>query len=260
MNTTPIASFQESGIYGLINYLIKQYNGEDNPRVQAYNLLKAGRELAKKLADMRLNSLPDIALDLSRHESVYRMAGLLYIELGNTDTDAALKCLSYLYYYYQEQSLEPHEQYSLLKQKLVDGSEDSVNIESLIEDYQEQYQQQRVINNIKEYPEIMPIEDVSEQKTYFKRLYRRYGIDTLIAAIENDVRFNNRTKAVLLIRASRSIGAIAEEGTSIESVFANKALELDTSNTVVQNSYQAYMRAGDLNKLAQLKEKYPEHV
>lgn len=63
MKTIPIASFQESGIYGLINYLIEQYNGEDNPRVQAYNLLKEGRELAKKLTDMRLNSLPDIAFD-----------------------------------------------------------------------------------------------------------------------------------------------------------------------------------------------------
>ena len=33
MDTTPIASFQESGIYGLINYLAKPYNVEDNPRV-----------------------------------------------------------------------------------------------------------------------------------------------------------------------------------------------------------------------------------
>lgn len=252
-----LSAFQENGIYGLICY-VDQHADEKNTRIKAYNLLKAGRELAKKLADMRLNSLPDIALDLSRHESVYRMAGLLYIELGNTD--AALKCLSYLHYYYQEQSVEPHEQYFLIKQQLIDISEDSDNIESLVEDYQEQYQQQKIINNIKEYPETIPMEDASEQKTYFKRLYRRYGVDTLIAAIENDVRFNNRTKAVLIIRASRTIGAMAEEGTSIESVFANKALELDTSNTVVQNSYQAYMRAGDLNKLAQLKEKYPEHV
>ncbi|MEN6669687.1 hypothetical protein AAJP47_04845 [Psychrobacter sp. B38] len=257
MSSELLSNFQDSGIYGLITYL-NQNIDEKNPRVQAYNLLKAGRELAKKSADGRLGYLPDIAFDLSRHESVYRMAGLLHIELG--DTDSALKCLSYLHYYYQEQSLEPHEQYSIIKQQLVDGFEDSVNIESLIADYQEQYQQQKVINNIKEYPETMPIEDVSEQKTYFKRLYRRYGVDTLIAAIENDIRFNNRTKAVLLIRASRTIGAIAEEGTSIESVFASKALELDTSNTVVQNSYQAYMRAGDLNKLTQLKEKYPETV
>lgn len=249
--------FQENGIYGLICY-VDQHTDEKNPRIQAYNLLKAGRELAKKSAGERLSYLPDIAFDLSRHESTYRMAGLLYIELGNTDK--ALKCLSYLHYFYQEQSVEPHEQYSLLKQQLIDGFEDSVDIESLIADYQEQYQQQKIINNVKEYPETMPMEDVSEQKTYFKRLYRRYGVDTLIAAIANDVRFNNRTKAVLIIRASRTIGAIAEEGTSIESVFVNKALELDTSNTVVQNSYQAYMRAGDLNKLVQLKEKYPEIV
>jgi len=80
----------------------------------------------------------------------------------------------------------------------------------------------------------------------------------LIFSIENDTRFNNRVKAVLLIRASRAIGAIAEEGTSIESVFANKALQLDDSKAVVENSYQAYLRAGDLNKLAQLKEKHPE--
>lgn len=92
---------------------------------------------------------------------------------------------------------------------------------------------------------------------YFKRLYRLYGVDTLIFTIENDTRFNNRVKAVLLlIRASRAIGAIAEEGTSIESVFANKALQLDESKAVVENSYQAYLRAGDLNKLAQLKEKH----
>ena len=159
---------------------------------------------------------------------------------------------------YQEQSVEPHKQYTLIKQQLIDNHEDDVDIEAFIEEYKGQYQQQKIANNIKEYSESIPTEDVSEQKTYFKRLYRRYGVDTLIFSIENDTRFNNRVKAVLLIRASRAIGAIAEEGTSIESVFANKALQLDDSKAVVENSYQAYLRAGDLNKLAQLKEKHPE--
>lgn len=256
MNIELTSSFQKSGIYGLINHMIEQYNGEDNPRVQAYNLLKAGRELAKKSVDERLSYLPNIAFDLSTHESIYRVAALLYIELGNKDE--ALQCLSYLHYYYEEQSVEPHDQYELIKQQLIENYKDVAYVEAGIKDYQKQYQQQKILNNIKEYSETMPIEEVSEQKMYFKRLYRRYGIDTLIAAIEYDVRFNDRAKAILLIRASRTIGAIAEEGTSIESIFANRALELDTSDTVVKNSYQAYMRAGDLNQLAKLKETYPE--
>ena len=185
------------------------------------------------------------------------MAALLYIELGSMDE--ALKCLSYLHHYYEEQAIEPHKQYEMIKQQLIDNK-DAAQIETSIEDYQFQYNQQKVSNNIKEYSETMPADDISEQKTYFKHLYRRYGVDTLVAAIENDVRFNDRAKAVLLIRASRTIGAIAEEGTSIESLFANRALELDTSDTVVKNSYQAYMRAGDLNKLTQLKEKYPKTI
>ncbi|WP_367104946.1 hypothetical protein [uncultured Psychrobacter sp.] len=258
MNTTPIFSFQKSGIYGLVKHLIEEYSGEDNPRVQAYNLLKVGRELAKKSISDRLSYLPNIAFDLSRHESIYRMAALLHIELGNMDK--ALECLSYLYYYYKEQAVEPHDQYGLIKQQLIKNYKDAAQIEAYIKDYQEQYEQQKILNNIKEYSETMPADDVTEQKTYFKRLYRRYGADTLIAAIENDVRFNDRAKAVLLIRASRTIGAIAEEGTSIESIFADRALELDTSDTVVENSYQAYMRAGDLNQLARLKELHPNIV
>ena len=254
-NISLLHSFQKLGIYGLINYLNQQDNNS-NPRVQAYNLLKAGRELAKKSVDERLSYLPDIAFDLSRHESIYRIAALLHIDLGNMNK--ALECLSYLYHYYEEQAVEPHEQYELIKQQLVDSYKDSAQIEAYIKDYQAQYQQQKVLNNIKEYSETMPADDVSEQKTYFKRLYRRCGIDTLIAAIEHDVRFNDRAKAVLLIRASRTIGAIAEEGSSIESLFANRALELDTSDTVVKNSYQAYMRAGDLNQLAKLKETYSQ--
>ncbi|MGE6408624.1 MULTISPECIES: hypothetical protein [unclassified Psychrobacter] len=248
-------SFQNFGIYGLICY-VNQHNDENNPRVQAYNLLKAGRELAKKTTDARLNYLPNIAFDLNSHESIYRIAALLYIELDHTHE--ALKCLSYLHYYYEEQSVEPHKQYVLIKRQLADNNKDGIDIEAFIEEYQGQYQQQKIANNIKEYSESIPTEDLSEQKMYFKRLYRRYGVQTLIFAIENDTRFNNRVKAVLLIRASRAIGAIAEEGTSIESVFANKALQLDESKAVVENSYQAYLRAGDLNKLAQLKEKYSE--
>jgi len=255
MNSKLESSFQIFGIYGLITYL-NQDNEENNPRVQAYNLLKAGRELAKKSVKEKLSYLPDIAFDLSRHESVYRIAALLYIELDHTHE--ALKCLSYLHYYYKEQSVEPHKQYALIKQQLVDNNKDDVDIETFIEEYQKQYRNQKIANNIKEYSESIPTEDVSEQKMYFKRLYRRHGVDTLIFAIENDTRFNNRVKAVLLIRASRAIGAIAEEGTSVESVFANKALQLDESKAVVENSYQAYLRAGDLNKLAQLKEKYSE--
>ena len=255
MNSKLESSFQIFGIYGLITYL-NQDNEENNPRVQAYNLLKAGRELAKKSVKEKLNYLPDIAFDLSRHESVYRIAALLYIELDHTHE--ALKCLSYLHYYYEEQSVEPHKQYALIKQQLVDNNKDDVDIEAFIEEYQKQYQHQKTVNNVKEYSESIPTVDLSEQKMYFKRLYRRYGVQTLIFAIENDTRFNNRVKAVLLIRASRAIGAIAEEGTSIESVFANKALQLDESKAVVENSYQAYLRAGDLNKLAQLKEKYSE--
>ncbi len=254
-NDKNIKVYQESGIYGLITYLNEQ-DDDSNPRVQAYNLLKVGRELAKKSIGERLSYLPNIAFDLSRHETIYRIAALLHIELGNMDK--ALECLAYLHYYYEEQEIEPHDQYRLIKQQLIENYKDAAQIEAYINDYQEQYQQQKILNNIKEYSETMPTNDVSEQKMYFKRLYRRYGVDTLITAIENDVRFNDRAKAVLLIRASRTIGAIAEEGTSIESVFANRALELDTSDTVVKNSYQAYMRAGDLNQLAKLKETYPD--
>lgn len=254
-NLSLLNSFQSFGIYGLICH-VDQHTDDSNTRTKAYNLLKSGRELTKKSANETLSYLPDIAFELSRHESVYRMAALLYIELDNTHE--ALKCLSYLHHYYKEQSVEPHKQYALIKQQLIDSHKDDIDIEAFIEEYQGQYQQQKIANNVKEHSESIPTEDVSEQKMYFKRLYRRYGVDTLIFAIENDTRFNNRVKAVLLIRASRAIGAIAEEGTSIESVFANKALQLDESKAVVENSYQAYLRAGDLNKLAQLKEKYPE--
>ncbi len=169
--------YQRLGIYGLITYLDQQ-NNDNNPRVQAYNLLKVGRELAKKSTSERLSYLPNIAFDLSRHESIYRIAALLYIELGNMNE--ALECLAYLHYYYEDQAIEPHDQYELIKQQLIEKYKDSAHIEAYIEDYQEQYQQQKVLNSIKEYAETMPTDDVAEQKTYFKRIYRRYGVDTLM--------------------------------------------------------------------------------
>lgn len=66
------------------------------------------------------------------------MAVLLYIELDNTHE--ALKCLSYLHHYYLEQSIEPHDQYKIIKQRLVDNHKDDVDIEAFIEKYQKQYQ------------------------------------------------------------------------------------------------------------------------
>lgn len=253
-----LTAYDQFGIYGLITYLEKNNNSEISPRVTAYNLLKAGRIIAKKSIDERLSYLPDIAFGLSRHDSIYRMAALLYIELG--DMNKALECLSYLYHYYAEQSIAPHEHYAIIEKQLVERFKDIAEIQRWIADNYESYKYQRALNNIKEYSEIMPTEDVSKQKKYFINIYRRYGINTLITALENDIRFNERAKAVLLIRASRAIGSIAEEGTSIESLFADKAIALDNSDTVVKNSYHAYMRAGDLNKLTQLKEKYPQLV
>lgn len=257
-NAQILKKYENLGVYGLILELNKENSTEINPRVAAYNLLKAGRLLAKKSIDETLSYLPDIAFGLSRHDSIYRMAALLYIELG--DMNKALECLSYLYHYYAEQSIEPHEHYAIIEKQLVERFKDIAEIQRWIADNYESYKYQRALNNIKEYSEIIPTEDITEQKTHFKRLYLRYGIETVISAIENDSRFNDRVKAVLMIRASRTIGSIAEEGTSVESLFADKAIVLDNSDTVVKNSYHAYMRAGDLNKLTQLKEKYPQVV
>lgn len=257
-NAQILENYERLGIYGLILELEKDNDTGINKRVAAYNLLKAGRVIAKKSIDETLSYLPNIAFGLSRHDSIYRMAALLYIELG--DMKKALECLSYLHHYYEEQSIEPHEHYAIIEKQLVEKLKDMADIQRWIADNYESYKYQRALNNIKEYSEVMPTEDVAKQKKYFIDLYRRYGINTLITALENDIRFNDRTKAVLLIRASRAIGSIAEEGTSVESLFADKAIELDSSDTVIKNSYHAYMRAGDLNKLTQLKEKYPQVI
>lgn len=255
MNTNLTSSFQKSGVYGLINHLIEQYDGEDNPRIQAYNLLKAGRELAKKSTNERLNYLPNIAFDLSRHESVYRIASLLYIELGNMEK--AIECLSYLNYYYRSNDSAPHAHYSLIKDKLVDYYGSVSAVDTLIGQHEDYYKEQAILCNLNEYIDILPTDDVEEQLSYLKKLFIRYGVDTVIGSIKNDVRFNNRQKAVVLIRASRAIGTIAEEGSSIESIFAKEAMKMDTSDTVINNVYQAYLRAGNMNKVQQLKSQYP---
>ncbi len=252
MNNNYIQSFYESGVYGLITDL-NQEIAKDNSRAKAYNILKVGYQIAKKSVDERLHQLPPIAFDLSRHESIYRIAAFLYIELN--DKQKALECLSYLHHYYQDQEIEPHNQYNLIKQQL-NESYNEPNVNERIDSYREHYQQQKLLNSIKDYTEILPETDAVEQAVYFNKIYHRFGVDTVIASIISDVRFNDRQKAVLLIRASRAVALVAEEGPSIESLFANKALELDTSDTVVKNSYHAYLRAGNLNKLTQLKKDY----
>jgi hypothetical protein len=129
-------------------------------------------------------------------------------------------------------------------------------LETLVAKHEDYYKQQAILYNLKESVDILPTNDVGEQLSYFKKLFLRYGADTVIASITNDIRFNNRQKAVVLIRASRVIGNIAEEGPSIESVFADEAIKMDTSDTVINNIYQAYLRAGDLNKVQQLKSQH----
>lgn len=256
MQNLILNEYQKSGIFGLISYIARNQEEDENPRSTAYNLLKFGLNISKKSTDKRLLLLPDIAFDLSRHESIYRIAGLLYGELE--EYEKALECLSYLYFFYQEKELTPHNQYQLIKDQLIEHYGSISEVDSKIERNENLYQEQRILSHIKEYPNLLSVDDIGEQKEYFKRVYRRYGKETLLKAIETDVRFNNREKAVLLIRASRTIGAIAEEGPSIETLFANKALKLDNSDTVVKNSYQAYLRAGDLNNITQLKDQYPE--
>lgn len=256
MKLTQIDDFQKFGIYGLISNFIIANEDTDNPRVLAYNLLKEARQIAKKYVDKRLNQIPLIAFDLSRHESVYRNAALLYIELN--EGQQAIECFSYLHNYYQDNDANFHEQYGIIKQKIIDGFISESDLDQQLAKSIEAYPNQKAVNCIKDFSETLPETAADEQAIYFGRVYRHFGTDAVLTSITNDVRFNGRQKAVLLIRASRAVAAISDEGPSIESLFANKALELDTSDTVIKNSYQAYLRAGDLNKLTQLKDQYPE--
>ncbi|MGP5120470.1 hypothetical protein ACTXJF_10460 [Psychrobacter alimentarius] len=253
-NTDFTGVFQRSGVYGLIADLEKYSNFEKNLRVKAFKLLQAARTIAKRSPDRRLKYLPSIAFDLSRHESIYRMSALLYIELDSMEK--AIECLSYLHYYYQNNDNAPHAHYALIKDKLVEHYGDISAVDTLIAKHEDYYKEQAILYNLKEYVDILPTDDVEEQLSYFKKLFLRYDVETVIASINNDVRFNDRQKAVVLIRASRAIGTIAEEGPSIESVFAEEAMKMDTSDTVINNIYQAYLRAGDLNKVQQLKSRY----
>ncbi|MFK3917273.1 hypothetical protein [Psychrobacter sp. NPDC078501] len=255
-NMQILEKYKELSVYGLILELEKNNGTEINTRVAAYNLLKAGRIIAKKSVSKTLGYLPDIAFDLSRHESVYRIAAFLYIDLG--EKQKALECVSYLHYYYKDHETEPHAQYNLILQQLINAFENESEINVYIDNGEKEYQEQKILNIIKDYPEFLSETDITDQATYFSKIYRRLGINAVFASIISDVRFNSRQKAILLIRASRAVATISDEGPSIESLFANRALELDTSDSVIKNSYQAYLRAGDLNKLTQLKEQYPE--
>lgn len=256
MSKNFISTYQELGVYGLINLLQDKYPLENNRRIIAYNLLKAGYQVAKKSKADSLACLPLIALDLSRHESIYRMAALLLIELG--EFKQAIKYISYLYYYYKDNSLEPHKQYKYVEEKILESYLTQPEYDQAIESMADEYRNELVLNNIKENSDILPKSDPSEQKVYFEKLYKKYNKETVIASVVSDSRFSDRQKAVILIRASRAVGQIAEEGPSVESSFANKAVELDTSDSVINNAYQAFLRAGDVNQVVRLKEEYPQ--
>lgn len=255
-NENIIKAYENLGLYGLILTLEKNITSEVNARVKAYNLLKAGRTIARKSPYKSLKYLPLVAYDLSRHESIYRAAAFLYIELN--DIEKASECLYYLHYYYQNTNSIVHTHYNIIKSKLIKHYGSSSVVDSLIVENEIYYQQQNILCNLKNNSISLPIDSINEQVDYFKELYQKYDANTVIASIQHDVRLNNRQKAVLLIRASRAVGAVAEEGSSIESLFANEAIKLNDSATVINNIYQAYMRAGDLNQLANLKEKYPD--
>lgn len=258
MALTQLHDFQNFGIYGLVSSFVLLNKNTNNPRVLAYNLLKEARQIAKKYADKRLNQIPLIAFDISRHESVYRNAAFLYIELD--EGQHAIECLSYLHHYYQDNDANFHEQYSIIKQRIIDAFVSESELEQQLAESIDTYPNQKAVNCIKDFSETLPETDAAEQAIYFGKIYRHFGTNAVFASITSDVRFNNRQKAVLIIRASRAVAAISDEGPSIESLFANKALELDTSDTVIKNSYQAYLRAGDLNKITQLKDQHPEFL
>lgn len=252
-----IERYNKEGIYGLISEL-EEINLQTKPREKAYNLLKWGYKIAKKSHEEKLGYLPCIAFDLSRHHTIYRMAGLIYFETGNIDK--ACECLSYLDAFYAENQIETHKQFTQLYEHLLSHFPNKASLRKVINKNKNNYEALKALNSLKEFGENIPTEDIDQQKVFFETIYQRYGREAVIQSIKNDIRFKDREKAILLIRASKAIGLIDEEGPSIESIFADEAIGLDTSDTVVNNVYHAYLRAGDLNKIEALKNQYPSII
>lgn len=249
-------AFNQYGIFGLCETVVAELGSDALPRIKAYSLLKIGRQLIKRSKNANLAKLPSMALDLSYHESVYRQAALFYVELN--DVRSALECIAYLHYYYAQNKQSPHEQYNLILKKLIESGTKEEDVKRIISSYKSIYDKKRSLVNVKECGKVLPVSDASEQKSYFKWLYRRFDLNTVLASIYGDDRFNQQQKAVLLLRAGRAVGAIAEEGHSVESVFAEKALALSQTESIVKNGYQAYLRAGNLEKIQELKNSHKD--
>lgn len=242
-----IDHYYQSGIIGVLEYIGILDPENINPRITAYNIINAGYKIAKANKSPSLNIFPEIALGLSRHESIYRMAGLFEFEIDNVDL--ALEYLIYLYYFYKENETAPHPQYLLLEKKIARSWGRDISLEEFIKNHKYIYYRHLIQFNIKEFSETINIEDISKQRSFFTRLYRKYDENTVLAAIEYDVRFNDRDKALLILRAAQIINEIADDSFDIAKNFADCALTKDQSTNVIREAYKTYLKSDKPNNV-----------
>lgn len=245
------AVYRDQGAYGLIG-LIEKTSYLKNRSQKAKKLLELGKILKKEIGKSGIRSrMASLALELDSSEPTYRAA--CWSMLNDDDSEGALELFAYLYFYYQENvqinvaQIEP-----LSKEMTLRFGEKY--IDSFLESQQSIYKQKKIQNLIQQYHHQLLLKNKSEQETLFLELLEQYSVVDVIEFINSDERYNNKTKAILALRAAQAVKKLTDPtaGKVATEKLTDYALSRNKSEGTLRNAYFAYQRIYAFEKSAEL--------
>lgn len=245
------AVYQDKGPYGLISAIEKSKHLKSRSQ-KASKLLQMGKILKTTLNEQGIRSqMAKLALALDKSEPTYR--GACWSMLNDDNAEEALELYAYLHFYYQDL---PNENLSLIepltqKMKSCFGNE---FIHNYLKEKQALYREQKRLNIIQEYRKQLITKDKAQQKNIFLEFFERAGDQGIIELINDNQISNNKTKAILALRAAQAIKSLPESEYHNESIerFADYALSKDKSEGTLRNAYFIYRNTHSHEKSAQL--------
>ena len=245
------AVYHDKGAYGLIS-LIEKTGCLKSRAQKAGKLLEFGKVLKTTLNEQGIRSqMAKLALALDKSEPTYR--GACWSMLNDDNAEDALDLYAYLHFYYQD---FPNQNVSLIEPltKKINSRFGDEFIQNYLEEKRALYKKQKRLNIIQEYRKQLIVKDKTHQKTILLGLFEKTDIQSVIELINDNQSFNNKTKAIMALRAAQAIKSLPESVYYNEAIeqLADYALSKDKSEGTLRNAYFTYRNIHAHEKSAQL--------
>lgn len=235
--------YKDSGIYGLIQLIEKVESGASRRR-KAARLLEFGKILKTTLLEQGLRSqLAKLALQIDKSEPTYR--GACWSLLNDGNAEEAVELFIYLYLYYQENSDLEKSYFETLHERMLEEFSQEY-IDNLIDKNKQVYLDQRKQNILNTFEGKFSFSDKNKQISLFTDMLKQFNGKQVIEFIDNKEKLDNKSKAVLALRAATAARALQSSDydsyITITEQLADYALECDKSEGTLRNVYFAYQR------------------